>query len=208
MVVSMPATLVRPRSMAVHVSYTGTQTLLNETATHSGGQARTEASREGEGLTIVSLRLHKQQRGMEAAHKAGVQCCNDMPETYYEYCGSQADGHGDYDEGRPLKVSTEDDSSERRPKITPDKIRWALVVVPAFRLVVVSLKMQLTLMGKASPWGPRSQTAWRDPKAEPQQVLEKKQKKTQPWFCFFFCLVFIFFYFFFFKSQGYIVSVS
>lgn len=184
--------------MAVHVSFTGTQTLLNETATHSGGQARTEASREGEGLTIVSLRLHKQRRGMEAAHKAGVQCCYDMPETYYEYCGSQADGHGDCDKGRPLKVSTEDDSLERRPTITPDKIRWALVVVPAFRLVVVSLKMQLTLMGKASPWGPRSQTAWRDPKAEPQQVLEKKPKKnTALVYLFFFCLVFILFLFFF-----------
>lgn len=85
----------------------------------------------------MSLLLHKDWRGMEAAHKAGGQCCNDMPETYYEYCGSQADGHGDYGEGRPLMVSTEDDSSERRPTITPDESRWALVVVPAFRLVVV-----------------------------------------------------------------------
>lgn len=80
---SMRTTLVRTGSTALHMSFTGTHTLLNEMAMHSGGQAQAEASGAGKGLTVVSL--HNKMRGTEVAHKAGGQCSDDMLETYCKY---------------------------------------------------------------------------------------------------------------------------
>lgn len=165
----MPTTLVRTRSTAMHTSFTGMQTLLNEMATHSGGQAQTESSWAGKGLAIVSLHLHNTMRGMVVAHKGWWPVLYWHAGDVLQILPIHKGRRTTWQRCRVLAKTPFHRGQVNGTIRTNDHIRWHQISPccrPGHPNVRRCWTADVSLMGKVSPLK-RSQRAWREPKAEP-----------------------------------------